>query len=968
MRSVATRFLLPVALLGLVFTAFDLYCAYSDTQKHITELTSQQAALALEFDLAIRGYVAEEIRPAMQEKVGPDEFAPETMSTSFVARSIFEKVRNEFPDYVIKFSSDNPRNPANQAGPAEQEMIEYFNDNPEVDRWSGKIKLEGAEYLAYFSARRMKEKCLRCHGCPEDAPASLLKRYGTTAGFHRPVGEVIALDTIAIPLEKSQAAMVSDVAKHTLVMALGLALFFAGIILLFRQVVARRLAVISKHFTRIATQPESASITPVEVRGHDEISALASSFNALAKRIRAVHASLEERVAQRTEQLAKGNQNLRQEIAERRQAEEELRESRGCLQTILDTVQAGIVVIEVESHTIVDANPAALEMIGAPREKVVGRVCHKYICPAEVGRCPISDLGQEVDNSERVLLKANGRSVPILKTVTPLMLNGRKHLLDSFVDISQLKRAEDGLRESEERHRAITETAQDAIITADADGNIHFWNAAAAKIFGFTASEAVGKNMMELIVPPRYHAAKRKGLAEFARTGRGAAIGQTLELAALRKDGTEFPIEISVSGYRDQDGFIAVALVRDISQRKQAEDALCESEEKFRTISASAQDAIIMMDGDGTISFWNKAAQSIFGYTPEEAIGTNVHAFLAREWFHEAHFRAFPRFQETGQGAAVGKTLELAAVRSNGEEFPSELSLSAVCIRGQWHAIGIVRDITTRKHAEAERLRALELEQERNHLRDAVQTLERTLGIIGHELRTPLAGVRAMAEFLLHEETRESQEAETFLGPIKDEVVRMAGMVNDLLEVARLNSGTARWNWSEVPMVQACEAAMNTVRPLVDQAKVTLTLQVNPPDLTMNGDQNAIRRLVLNLLNNARKHTPEGSISVRARKVHPDNQDWVQFEVSDTGKGISPEVAGRLGVAFALNSGVVGENHVQGSGLGLAICKGIVAAHGGTISVRTAPGEGTTVTILLRRDLTEPASSNEEDHILCEVL
>jgi len=828
-----------VALLGLVFTAFDLYGAYSDTQKDITELTSQQAALALEFDLAIRSYVAEEIRPAMQEKVGPDEFTPETMSTSFVARSIFEKVRNEFPDYVIKFSSDNPRNPANQAGPAEQEMIEYFNDNPEVDRWSGKIKLDGAEYLACFSARRMKEKCLRCHGCPEDAPASLLKRYGTTAGFHRPVGEVIALDTIAIPVEKSQAAMVSDVAKHTLVMALGLALLFAGIVLLFRQVVARRLAVISKHFTRIATQPESASITPVEVRGHDEISALASSFNALAKRIRAVHASLEGRVAQRTEELAKGNQNLRQEIAERRRAEEELRESRGCLQTIVDTVQAGIVVIEVESHTIVDANPAALEMIGAPREKVVGRVCHKYICPAEVGRCPISDLGQEVDNSERVLLKANGQSVPILKTVTPLMLNGRKHLLDSFVDISQLKRAEDGLRESEERHRAITETAQDAIITADAEGNIRFWNAAVAKIFGFTASQAVGKNMMELIVPPRYHEAKRKGLAEFARTGRGAAIGQTLELTALRKDGTEFPIEISLAGYKATDGFTAVALIR---------------------------------------------------------------------------------------------------------------------------------DVTTRKQAEAERIQGVELEQERNHLRDAVQALERTLGIIGHELRTPLAGVRAMAEFLLREHIHESQESDIFLGSINDEVVRMAGMVNDLVEVARLNSGTARWNWSEVPVAQACEAAMNTVRPLVDQAKVALTLQVNPPDLTMNGDQDAIRRLVLNLLNNACKHTPEGSIWVRARKVHTDNQCWVQFEVFDTGQGISPKVAGRLGVAFALNSGVVGESHVQGSGLGLAICKGIVAAHGGTISVRTAPGAGTTVTILLRRDLTEPASGNEEDHILCEVL
>ena len=115
-KSVATRFLLPVTGLGLLFVGFDLYWAYRDTEEHVTELMSQQAALALEFDLAIRSYVAEEIRPAMQEKVGPDEVAPETMSTSFVARRIFDKVRNKIPDYVIKFSSDDARNPANQAG------------------------------------------------------------------------------------------------------------------------------------------------------------------------------------------------------------------------------------------------------------------------------------------------------------------------------------------------------------------------------------------------------------------------------------------------------------------------------------------------------------------------------------------------------------------------------------------------------------------------------------------------------------------------------------------------------------------------------------------------------------------------------------------------------------------------------------------------------------------------------------
>ena len=139
-------------------------------------------------------------------------------------------------------------------------------------------------------------------------------------------------------------------------------------------------------------------------------------------------------------------------------------------------------------------------------------------------------------------------------------------------------RAEAALRESEERHRAITECAQDAIITCDAEGTIRLWNPAAEKIFGHTATEAVGNKMMDLIVPPQYREVMRKGLTEFARTGRGNAIGKTLELTALRKDGTEFPVELSLTAYKDRECFLGVALVRDITERKKMEERLRHSQ------------------------------------------------------------------------------------------------------------------------------------------------------------------------------------------------------------------------------------------------------------------------------------------------------------------------------------------------------------------------------------------------------
>jgi PAS domain S-box-containing protein len=140
-----------------------------------------------------------------------------------------------------------------------------------------------------------------------------------------------------------------------------------------------------------------------------------------------------------------GIQAFVRDITERKKADEVIKDSEERMRIILDSIQSGIVIIDTETHNIIDANPAAAKMIGAPKEKIVGSMCHKYICPAEKGKCPITDLGQKVDNSERMLLKANGESMPILKTVTTLMLKNRTCLLESFVDITERKKKEEEL-------------------------------------------------------------------------------------------------------------------------------------------------------------------------------------------------------------------------------------------------------------------------------------------------------------------------------------------------------------------------------------------------------------------------------------------------------------------------------------------------------------------------------------------
>jgi len=231
----------------------------------------------------------------------------------------------------------------------------------------------------------------------------------------------------------------------------------------------------------------------------------------------------------------KGYRGVDKDITERVQAEEALQESEHRLKTVLDSVQAGIIIIDAETSRIVDANPAALHMIGVARDKVIGSLCHNFICPAEQGRCPVLDLGQSVDDSERILLTAEGEQVPIIKNVVKATLDGRKRLVESFVDIAKLKHAEEALRDSEEKFRGISASAQDAIVMMDNHGRISYWNEAAERIFGYARQEVWGRELRAVLIPEKYHDAYTRGFNRFRETGRGPAIGRTFDTLFLRE-------------------------------------------------------------------------------------------------------------------------------------------------------------------------------------------------------------------------------------------------------------------------------------------------------------------------------------------------------------------------------------------------------------------------------------------------
>ncbi len=224
------------------------------------------------------------------------------------------------------------------------------------------------------------------------------------------------------------------------------------------------------------------------------------------------------------------------------------------------------------------------------------------------------------------------------------------------------------------RYRKLLEISPDAILLGR-NGVILMANEAAVLLFRVgCAAELVGRSFIDLVAP---------------ESGDRVICG-----------GGVVDVEIAKASYLDENGANAQWVIRDVTERKRAEETLRFSEARLRGITDSAQDAILMMDPCGAISFWNPAAESILGYECEEAIGQNLHQLLVPERYLEAHRAAFGKFLRTGCGDVIGKTVELPARRKDGREIAVALSLSALCLNGEWHAIGIIRDITKRKQAE----------------------------------------------------------------------------------------------------------------------------------------------------------------------------------------------------------------------------------------------------------------------------
>jgi protein-histidine pros-kinase len=477
----------------------------------------------------------------------------------------------------------------------------------------------------------------------------------------------------------------------------------------------------------------------------------------------------------------------------------------------------------------------------------------------------------------------------------------------------------------------LLDAAPDAMVVVDAKGSIAMANRHAARLFGFDEQELVGRPV-EILVPERYRSSHLKHRSAFFHAPSARPMGAGLELFGLRKDGSEFPVEISLSPVESEAGPMAISAIRDITDRKRAEA-------KFRGLLESAPDAILIVDRSGRIVLVNAQTERLFGYPRATLLGQPVEMLIPNRFVggHEQHRADY--FKEPGT-RPMGAGLELFGRRADGSEVPVEVSLSPLETEEGLLVASAIRDITDRKRADEERVKLVREQAGRAEAEQANRLKDEFLAMLAHELRNPLAALRTGLAVL-----DKAGNQDRLLAGTRDVMSRqlrqLSRMVDDLLDVSRVSTGKVALHRETVDLAELIARCVAMVAK-TGAAHHEITVRTQP--LLVDADPMRLEQVVTNLLTNAIKYTPSGgAISVTARRAG----ETAVISVEDTGVGMTPDLVERVFDLF-----VQGERGLArsegGLGIGLTLVKRLVEMHGGSVTAASeGPGRGSRFTVRL---------------------
>jgi PAS domain S-box-containing protein len=525
-------------------------------------------------------------------------------------------------------------------------------------------------------------------------------------------------------------------------------------------------------------------------------------------------------------------------------------------------------------------------------------------------------------------------------------------VLCAAADVTFEKEMERRLNESLSLEKAIMDNAAYSIIATSADGTIRIFNRAAEHMLGYEASEMIGKKSPAAIHDPVEMAARARELS--LKLGRTVEPGFDVFVAKLstgtvedrewtyvRKDGARFPVLLSVTAIRDAQGVVTgyVGIAKDITARRQAE-------RRSRDVVEAAPSGVVLIDKGCRIALVNHEIERIFGYRRDEMIGQHVN-LIVPDACDQASKERHAEFLTRCAGGQIGSGLrfELVGRRKNGSRFPVEMTLRAAETQEDLFALACINDITERKAVE-ERLRQA---KEAADLASRAKT--EFLSSMSHELRTPLSAIIGFAQGLLERVDRHplNDHQKDRIEKIHRSGLHLLGLINDVLDIARVESGRVEVN----PTTFDAGAVLSDVYDLMaglarEKPSVAVYMEIAPELPPITTDREKLKQILINLAGNAIKFTNEGSVTLDARFEN----GHFAFSVADTGIGIPQEELGRVFEKFH-QVRQAAEQSIKGSGLGLTICRQFADVLGGSLSVSSEVGKGSTFKLILPERIPE---------------
>ena len=621
------------------------------------------------------------------------------------------------------------------------------------------------------------------------------------------------------------------------------------------------------------------------------------------------------------------------DITVRKDAEKHLAQMEGRYRGLLEAAPDAMVVVN-QAGEIVLLNVQAEKQFGYRRDELVGQKV-KNIIPEGFAERIIADgtrsaaeaLAQQIGTGIELSGRRKDKTeFPIEIMLSPLESAEGILVTAAIRDISVRKAAELHLAQMEGRYRGLLEAAPDAMVVVNQAGEIVLLNVQAEEQFGYRRDELVGQKVKN-IIPEGF---AERIIADGTRTAAEALaqqIGTGIELSGRRKDKTEFPIEIMLSPLESAEGILVTAAIRDISVRKAAEKHLAQMEGRYRGLLEAAPDAMVVVNQGGEIVLLNVQAEKQFGYRRDELLGQKVKNIIP-EGFAERLVADALRSTEDALAQQIGTGIELSGRHKNGSEFPIEIMLSPLESAGGILVTAAIRDITTRKAAEANLLEKVA------ELNRSNEELGQFAYIASHDLQEPLRMVASYTQLLSRRyKGKLDSDADEFIAFAVDGAGRMQRLIQDLLTFSRV--GTKGKELLATSSEEALQQALINLRGAIEQSGAQVTHDLLP---SVVADETQLIQLFQNLIGNGIKYQKNGAPKVHVSAAKNGGDKYV-FSVQDNGLGIDSQYFEKI---FGMFQRLHKREEFAGTGIGLAICKKIVERHGGKISVESKVGEGST--------------------------